>query len=48
MNRRTMERGLGFTSVRERLRIVCGTMNINSSPSHGTRLEVSIPLNGDI
>jgi len=46
MNRRTMERGLGFTSVRERLRIVRGTMNINSSPSRGTRLEVSIPSNG--
>jgi signal transduction histidine kinase len=48
MNRRTMERGLGFTSMRERLRIVRGTMSINSSPSHGTRIEVSIPLNGDI
>jgi signal transduction histidine kinase len=46
MNRRTMERGLGFTSVRERLRIVGGTMSIKSSPSHGTRIEVSIPLNG--
>jgi signal transduction histidine kinase len=48
MNRRTMESGLGFTSIRERLRIVGGTMSVNSSPSHGTRIEVSIPLDGDI
>ena len=47
MNRKTVGQGLGFTSMRERLRIVGGTMKINSRPSHGTRIEVSVPLSGD-
>ena len=44
MNGDTPGQGLGLTSMRERLRIVGGTMKIDSKPSHGTRLEVSIPL----
>jgi len=47
MNRKTEEQGLGLTSMRERLRIVGGKMKINSRPSHGTRIEVSIPLGAD-
>jgi signal transduction histidine kinase len=47
MNRKTVGQGLGFTSMRERLRIVGGKMKINSRPSRGTRIEVSIPLSGD-
>ncbi|MFL6466686.1 MAG: sensor histidine kinase [Pyrinomonadaceae bacterium] len=47
MNRKTMERGLGFTSMRERLRVVGGTMSIDSSPSKGTQIEASIPLEGE-
>jgi len=47
MNRKTVGQGLGFTSMQERLRIVDGKMKINSRPSHGTRIEVSIPLSGE-
>ena len=47
MNRKTLTRGLGFTSMRERLRIVGGTLSIRSKPSHGTRVDVSIPLNAE-
>jgi PAS domain S-box-containing protein len=39
-----MKKGLGFTSMRERLRLVNGRMNIHSQPGRGTRIEVSIPL----
>jgi PAS domain S-box-containing protein len=37
--------GLGFVSMRERLRIVGGALEINSQCAHGTRIEVTIPLN---
>jgi signal transduction histidine kinase len=47
MNRKNLKRGLGFTSMRERLRIVGGTVSVNSRPSHGTKLEISIPLGID-
>jgi len=39
-----MRRGLGFTSMRERLRIVNGTMNVQSRPNEGTTIKVSVPL----
>jgi signal transduction histidine kinase len=39
-----MERGLGFTSMRERLRIVGGTVTISSKYNLGTFVEVSIPV----
>ena len=39
-----MEKGLGFTSMRERLRIVDGKMDVRSQPMHGTVIEVSVPL----
>jgi signal transduction histidine kinase len=39
-----MEKGLGFTSMRERLRIVEGTIEFRSQPMHGTVIEVSVPL----
>jgi signal transduction histidine kinase len=45
-DRKTVGQGLGFASMAERLRIVGGKMKINSRPSHGTRIEVSIPLSG--
>jgi PAS domain S-box-containing protein len=35
--------GLGFTSMRERLRIVGGTMRVRSAPSRGTRVDVWVP-----
>jgi signal transduction histidine kinase len=40
----TMESGLGFTSMRERLRIVGGTLTVRSQPARGTSIDVSIPL----
>lgn len=40
----TLERGLGFTSMRERLRIVGGTFVIRSQQRLGTSIEVSVPL----
>ncbi len=39
-----MTRGLGFISMRERLRLVGGQLSIRSRPAHGTQIEVSAPL----
>jgi signal transduction histidine kinase len=38
------KKGLGFTSMRERLRLVGGEMQIHSRPLGGTRIEISAPL----
>jgi signal transduction histidine kinase len=35
--------GLGFVSMRERLRAVHGTVRVDSAPSRGTRIDVTIP-----
>jgi len=35
--------GLGFVSMRERLRVLRGTVQIHSAPSRGTRIEVIVP-----
>jgi signal transduction histidine kinase len=40
----TGEVGLGLVSMRERLRLVGGQLSVESRPSHGTRIRVSIPL----
>jgi signal transduction histidine kinase len=37
--------GLGFVSMRERLRLVGGNLEISSQRAQGTRIEVTIPLN---
>lgn len=42
-----MKKGLGFTSMRERLRLVGGEMHIHSQPLSGTRVEISVPLTGE-
>jgi signal transduction histidine kinase len=39
-----MEKGLGFISMKERLHVVGGEIKVYSKPLHGTRIEVSIPL----
>lgn len=36
--------GFGLTGVRERLRLLGGTMTVKSTPAHGTRLLLSIPI----
>ncbi len=40
------QKGLGFTSMRERLHLVGGEMRIQSRPLCGTRIEISVPLTG--
>jgi PAS domain S-box-containing protein len=44
MNNGKMNEGLGFVSMRERLRLVNGTLDIQSKPFRGTRINVSVPL----
>ncbi len=44
MESEAMRKGLGFTSMRERLRIVGGKMDVRSQPMHGTVIEVSVPV----
>jgi PAS domain S-box-containing protein len=43
-NSDSMERGLGFISIKERLHLVGGKINVYSKPLRGTRIEVSVPL----
>jgi len=40
-----MEKGLGFISMQERLRLLGGEIKIYSQPRRGTRIDASIPLN---
>lgn len=42
-----LERGLGFTSMKERLRLVGGRLQIYSRPARGTRVEIWAPLEED-
>lgn len=44
MSEGKMTEGLGFISMRERLRLVNGSLNIQSKPRSGTRIEVSVPV----
>jgi signal transduction histidine kinase len=37
--------GLGLTSMRERVRLVNGTLSIDSEPMRGTIIHVRVPLN---
>ena len=39
-----LKKGLGLVSMRERLRLVGGSIAIDSGPSHGTQIEAPIPL----
>jgi PAS domain S-box-containing protein len=40
----SMQKGLGFISMKERLHLLGGKLNVYSKPLHGTRIEVSVPL----
>lgn len=40
----SQKEGFGITGLRERVRLLGGTLNLKSAPGHGTRLHVSIPL----
>jgi signal transduction histidine kinase len=35
--------GLGFVSMRERLRVLRGTIRVHSAPSHGTEIDAWVP-----
>jgi signal transduction histidine kinase len=39
-----VKKGLGFISMKERLRLVEGDLQIYSQPRRGTRIEVRVPL----
>jgi PAS domain S-box-containing protein len=38
-------RGLGLTSMKERLKLVGGKLSIDSKPQHGTTIQARVPLN---
>jgi signal transduction histidine kinase len=40
-------KGLGLTSMRERVRLVNGTIAIESKPMGGTTIEVRVPLESE-
>lgn len=40
----SMEKGLGFISMKERLHLLGGQLKVGSKPLRGTRIEVSVPL----
>ena len=44
MSSASLSEGLGFISMRERLRIVGGELEIHSQPGQGTRIELTVPL----
>jgi signal transduction histidine kinase len=37
--------GLGFVSMRERLRLVRGTIHVHAAPAQGTQIDVWVPSN---
>jgi PAS domain S-box-containing protein len=39
-----LKKGLGLVGMRERLRLVGGSIAIDSEPSHGTQIEATVPL----
>jgi PAS domain S-box-containing protein len=41
-------KGLGFISMRERLRLIDGCLHIHTRPLRGTRVEVSVPLTREV
>jgi signal transduction histidine kinase len=41
-------RGLGLRSLRERLELIGGTLNVISAPGAGTRVEATVPLIPDV
>jgi len=40
----SMEKGLGFISMKERLHLLGGELKVNSKPMRGTRIEITVPL----
>jgi len=44
----TMEKGLGFISMKERLHILSGVIEVYSKPLRGTRIEVMVPVTPEV
>lgn len=42
-----MEKGLGFISMKERLHVLGGRLNVYSRPLRGTRIEITVPLKSE-
>ena len=42
------EAGKGPTIIKERVRLIAGQLTVESNPGQGTRLEVTVPRNGDM
>ena len=40
--------GKGPMIIRERVRLIAGELTVESNPGQGTRLEISVPRNGDV
>ncbi len=45
---KTQSNGIGLTGLRERITIAGGTLNINSTPRHGTILSAQFPLSNHV
>lgn len=43
----SIEKGLGFISMKERLHVLGGQINVSSRPLRGTRIEISVPLKSE-
>jgi signal transduction histidine kinase len=41
-------RGLGLISMQERLKLLNGTLSVESQPQHGTTIHASVPHRSDI
>lgn len=42
------EAGKGPMIIRERVGLISGELTVESNPGHGTRLEITVPRNGDV
>jgi signal transduction histidine kinase len=47
LNGRTAGSGFGLLSVREHLTLLGGSCRIQSTPSRGTQIEISVPLKAE-
>ena len=45
---RMEEDGKGPTIIKERVRLIAGELTVESNPGQGSRLEISVPRNGDM
>ena len=48
VGRATPSWGVGLRSIRERAEMLGGTLRVDSEPSKGTRVEIRVPLDGQL